>query len=221
MADFTAQFLAKPTSRLSLRRRSPCLPCYELTSLRPRVSIVAVRHSEDEQKPRDVRSPRQVEVNLSSNNYLGLTTHRAYARARSSDAAVRRGAPIGEDHRRHDGDSHGARTRIAESGQRSGRVFPSGFAANAGTVSAVLGKDYVVVSDEPITPHHRRGRLSPPRSRWFRKYFARRESAHVLPAPMRAGPLGTLLITDVVQHGRRPRTAADRLRWLKIWRIMW
>ena len=89
-------------------------------------------------------------VNLSSNNYLGLTTH-PRLRERALEATRRFGVGTGS-----------VRTiagtmaihmelerRLAEFKQTEAVVvFQSGFAANAGTVSAVLGKDDVVVSDE-------------------------------------------------------------------------
>jgi glycine C-acetyltransferase len=89
-------------------------------------------------------------VNLSSNNYLGLTTHPKLA-ARAEAAIKEFGVGSGS-----------VRTiagtmaihmelerRIAIFKKTEAVVvFQSGFAANAGTVSAILGKDDVIVSDE-------------------------------------------------------------------------
>jgi len=88
-------------------------------------------------------------INLSSNNYLGLTTHPALR-----EAALRAVKDLGVG-------SGSVRTiagtmdlhmelerRIARFKQtESAVVFQSGFAANAGTVSAILGKDDLILSD--------------------------------------------------------------------------
>jgi glycine C-acetyltransferase len=121
----------------------------ELTSLKAQGLYRPLRILEDEQKPTTSFDHRQV-VNLSSNNYLGLTTH-PRLRERALEATRRFGVGTGS-----------VRTiagtmaihmelerRLAEFKQTEAVVvFQSGFAANAGTVSAVLGKDDVVVSDE-------------------------------------------------------------------------
>jgi glycine C-acetyltransferase len=89
-------------------------------------------------------------VNLSSNNYLGLTTHPKLREA-ALDAVRRFGAGSGSV-RTIAGtmDLHmDLERRLAAFKQvESVVVFQSGFAANAGTVAAVLTKDDVVVSDE-------------------------------------------------------------------------
>jgi len=88
-------------------------------------------------------------VNLSSNNYLGLTTH-PRLREKAIDAVERFGVGTGS-----------VRTiagtmamhielerRLAEFKQTEAVVvFQSGFTANAGTVSAVLSKEDVIISD--------------------------------------------------------------------------
>src|SRR3981081_4082257 len=121
----------------------------ELTSLKEQGLYRRLRILEDEQKPTTTFDHRQV-VNLSSNNYLGLTTH-PRLRERALEATRRFGVGTGS-----------GRTiagtmavhmelerRLAEFKKTEAVVvFQSGFAANAGTVSAVLGKDDVVVSDE-------------------------------------------------------------------------
>jgi glycine C-acetyltransferase len=121
----------------------------ELTSLKEQGLYRRLRILEDEQKPTTTFDHRQV-VNLSSNNYLGLTTH-PRLRERALEATRRFGVGTGS-----------VRTiagtmaihmelerRLAEfKNTEAAVVFQSGFAANAGTVSAVLGKDDVVVSDE-------------------------------------------------------------------------
>ena len=89
-------------------------------------------------------------VNLSSNNYLGLATHPklkqaaldAIAKFGVGSGAVRTISGTMELHMELE-------RRLARFKQvASVVVFQSGFAANAGTVSALLTKDDVVVSDE-------------------------------------------------------------------------
>ena len=121
----------------------------ELAALKAQGLYRQLRILEDEQKPQTTVDHREV-VNLSSNNYLGLTTH-PRLRERALEATRRFGVGTGS-----------VRTiagtmaihmelerRLAEFKQTEAVVvFQSGFAANAGTVSAILGKDDVVVSDE-------------------------------------------------------------------------
>jgi glycine C-acetyltransferase len=89
-------------------------------------------------------------VNLSSNNYLGLTTHPRLVKA-ASDAVDKYGVGSGavrtisgtmEMHMELE------RRLATFKHVESVVVFQSGFAANAGTVAAVLTKEDVVVSDE-------------------------------------------------------------------------
>jgi glycine C-acetyltransferase len=89
-------------------------------------------------------------VNLSSNNYLGLNTHpKLRARAREAleqlgvgSGAVRTIAGTMAIHLELE-------RRLAEFKQTEAVVvFQSGFAANAGTVAAVLTREDVVISDE-------------------------------------------------------------------------
>jgi len=121
----------------------------ELASLKAQGLYRQLRILEDEQKPRTTVDHRDV-VNLSSNNYLGLTTH-PRLRERALEATRRFGVGTGS-----------VRTiagtmaihmelerRLAEFKQTEAVVvFQSGFAANAGTVSAILTKEDVVISDE-------------------------------------------------------------------------
>ncbi len=89
-------------------------------------------------------------INLSSNNYLGLTSHPKLRQA--ATAAIRKygvgaGAvrTIAGTMRIHmDLERQIARFKRAEACV----VFQSGFAANAGTVAAILGKDDLIISDE-------------------------------------------------------------------------
>jgi glycine C-acetyltransferase len=121
----------------------------ELDSLRQQNLFRRLRILEDEQKAHTTFDQRSV-VNLSSNNYLGLTTH-PKLRARALEAIEQFGVGSGS-----------VRTiagtmaihmelerRLAEFKKvEAVVVFQSGFTANAGTVSAILTKDDVVISDE-------------------------------------------------------------------------
>ena len=104
---------------------------------------------EGEQKPIARFDGKEV-INLSSNNYLGLTTHPKLRRA-AIDATRKLGVGSGAVRtiagtmKMHlDLEEQIARFKKAEACV----VFQSGFAANAGTVSAILGKDDLVISDE-------------------------------------------------------------------------
>ncbi len=89
-------------------------------------------------------------VNLSSNNYLGLTTHPKLVAA-ALDAVQKFGVGSGAVRT-----ISGTMEMHLELERRLARfkhvesvvVFQSGFAANAGTVAAVLTKDDVIISDE-------------------------------------------------------------------------
>jgi len=89
-------------------------------------------------------------VNLSSNNYLGLTTHPAL-RERALDAIRSFGVgtgsvrPIAGTMALH---MELERRLAAFKHTEAAVVFQSGFTANAGTVASLLGRDDVIVSDE-------------------------------------------------------------------------
>ena len=121
----------------------------ELDSLREQKLFRHLRILDDEQKAHTSVDHRSV-VNLSSNNYLGLTTHpRLREQAlKAIDAygvgtgSVRTIAGTMEIHMELE-------RRLAAFKQvEKVVVFQSGFAANAGTVSAILTKEDVVISDE-------------------------------------------------------------------------
>jgi glycine C-acetyltransferase len=121
----------------------------ELEALKEHKLYRHLRILEDEQKARTTVDHKSV-VNLSSNNYLGLTTHprlRAAALKAIEDYGVGTGSV-----RTIAGtmDIHMELERKLAEFKKVERVvvFQSGFAANAGTVSAIFGKDDVVISDE-------------------------------------------------------------------------
>jgi glycine C-acetyltransferase len=104
---------------------------------------------EGEQKPVATFDGKEV-INLSSNNYLGLTTHPKLRRA-AIDATRKFGVGSGAVRtiagtmKMHmDLEAQIASFKKVEACV----VFQSGFTANAGTVSAILGKEDLVISDE-------------------------------------------------------------------------
>ena len=121
----------------------------ELEALNAQGLYRHLRVLSDAQKARTTVDDREV-VNLSSNNYLGLTTH-PRLRERALDAITRYGVGSGsvrpiagtlEIHLELE-------RRLADFKETEAVVvFQSGFTANAGTVSAILTSDDVVISDE-------------------------------------------------------------------------
>jgi len=168
-----------------------------LNDLRRQGLYRRLRVLDGEQAARTSVDHRQV-VNLSSNNYLGLTTHPTL-RARALEALQAFGVGTGsvrtiagtmaihmELERRLAAFKH---TEAAV-------VFQSGFTANAGTVSSLLGRDDVIVSDELNHASIIDGaRLSRATIKVFphRNVAAAREIVAALPRGQR-----TLLITDGV-----------------------
>ncbi len=121
----------------------------ELQSLKQQNLYRRFRILEDEQKAHTTFDHRSV-VNLSSNNYLGLTTH-PRLRAKALEAVERYGVGTGSV-RTIAGtmDLHMELERKLADFKKVEAVvvFQSGFTANAGTVSAILSKEDVVISDE-------------------------------------------------------------------------
>jgi len=121
----------------------------ELDSLKQQGLFRHLRILEGEQKAAATIDHRHV-VNLSSNNYLGLTTH-PRLRDAARDALDRLG--VGSGSVRTIAGTMAIHMELerrlaAFKKTEAVVVFQSGFAANAGTVAAVLSKDDVVVSDE-------------------------------------------------------------------------
>src|SRR5687767_3894656 len=121
----------------------------ELQTLRDQGLYRRLRILDDEQKAHTSIDHRIV-VNLSSNNYLGLTTH-PKLRERAIEATRTLGVGTGSV-RTIAGtmDIHMVLERklAAFKKTEAAVVFQSGFAANAGTVAAILGRDDAIVSDE-------------------------------------------------------------------------
>src|SRR5579863_3714147 len=120
-----------------------------LDDLRARGTHFRLRVLDDQQAPVCHYDGRQV-INLASNNYLGLCNHpklREAAIAATEKYGVGSGAvrTIAGTMRIH----MELEEKIAAfKNVEACVVFQSGFAANAGTVSAILGKDDFILSDE-------------------------------------------------------------------------
>jgi glycine C-acetyltransferase len=169
----------------------------ELDSLKQQGLYRQLRILDGEQKPKASFDHRQV-VNLSSNNYLGLTTH---PRLRQAALEATRLLGVGSGSVRTIAgtmDIHMELERRLAAFKKTEAVvvFQSGFTANAGTVSAVLSKDDLVVSDELNHASIIDGcRLSRATIKVFphKDVDAARKILRELPATQR-----TLLITDGV-----------------------
>jgi glycine C-acetyltransferase len=120
-----------------------------LEDLKAKNQYFHLRVLEGEQKPVAVFDGKEV-INLSSNNYLGLTTHPKLRRA-AIEATRKYGVGSGAVRTitgtmkiHMDLEEQIARFKKVEACV----VFQSGFTANAGTVSAILGKEDLIISDE-------------------------------------------------------------------------
>src|SRR5436305_4406421 len=121
----------------------------QMNDLKQKGTHFKLRVLEDPQAPECTFDGKRV-INLASNNYLGLTTHpklREAALAATNKFGVGSGAVRTVS---------GTMTIHMELEEKIARfknveacvVFQSGFAANAGTVSAILGKGDFIISDE-------------------------------------------------------------------------
>src|ERR1700756_5167513 len=121
----------------------------QLNELRAKGVAPKLRVLDGENKPVCIFDGREV-INLASNNYLGLTTHKALRKAALKaikEYGVGSGAVrtiAGTMHIHMELEEKIAAFKNVEACV----VFQSGFAANAGTVSAILGKDDFILSDE-------------------------------------------------------------------------
>src|SRR3974390_3434958 len=186
-----------------------------LDELRAKGTHFKLRILEDQQAPVCHYDGRQV-INLASNNYLGLANDPRLIEAAlkaTRELGVGSGAvrTIAGTMRIHmDLEEKIARFKNVEACV----VFQSGFAAKAGTVSAILGKDDFIVSDELNHASIIDGaRLS----RAKIKVFRHKDVAHAgeLLNEIKNEPGHKLLITD----GVFPWTATSALcRSLPSWR---
>src|SRR2546423_13655977 len=121
----------------------------QMNDLKQKGTHFKLRVLEDPQLPECTFDGKRV-INLASNNYLGLTTH---PKLREAALAATKKYGVGSGAVRT---VSGTMTIHMELEVQIARfknteacvVFQSGFAANAGTVSAILGKDDFIISDE-------------------------------------------------------------------------
>ena len=121
----------------------------QLGELKAKGTYFRLRVLDDEQAPMCHFDGKPV-INLASNNYLGLTTH---PKLREAALAAVRQYGVGSGAVRTIAGTMKIHMELEEKIARFKHVeacvvFQSGFAANAGTVSAVLGKDDFIISDQ-------------------------------------------------------------------------
>jgi glycine C-acetyltransferase len=121
----------------------------ELDKLREQKLYQKLRVLETEQLPISRFDGREV-INLSSNNYLGLTTH-PKLRARALEAIQKWG--VGSGAVRTIAGTMAIHMELEEKIAKfkhveASVVFQSGFTANAGTVQAILSREDIIISDQ-------------------------------------------------------------------------
>jgi len=121
----------------------------QLKELQDKGVAPKLRILQGEQKAVCTFDGREV-INLASNNYLGLTTHKALRKA-AVEATKKYGAGAGAV--RTIAGTMQLHMQLEEQIAKFKNVeacvvFQSGFTANAGTVSAALGKEDLIISDE-------------------------------------------------------------------------
>ena len=121
----------------------------QINELKAKGTHFNLRVLEDEQAPECTFDGKKV-INLASNNYLGLTTH---PKLREAALEATRKYGVGSGAVRTIAGTMKIHMELEERIARFKNVeacvvFQSGFAANAGTVSAVLGKDDFIISDQ-------------------------------------------------------------------------
>jgi len=121
----------------------------QINQLKEKGTHFKLRVLEDEQEPVCTFDGKKV-INLASNNYLGLTTH---PKLREAALEATRKYGVGSGAVRTIAGTMRIHMELEEKIARFKNVeacvvFQSGFAANAGTVSAILGKEDFIISDE-------------------------------------------------------------------------
>jgi glycine C-acetyltransferase len=121
----------------------------ELNALKAKGTYFKLRVLDDEQAAECTFDGKKV-INLASNNYLGLTTH---PKLREAALEATRKYGVGSGAVRTIAGTMKIHMELEEKIARFKNVeacvvFQSGFAANAGTVSAVLGKEDFIISDQ-------------------------------------------------------------------------
>src|SRR6202051_2164950 len=120
----------------------------QLDELKAKGTHFRLRVLDDEQAPVCTFDGKNV-INLASNNYLGLTTH---PKLREAALEATRKYGVGSGAVRTISGTMSIHMQLEERIARFKNVeacvvFQSGFAANAGTVSAILGPEDHIVSD--------------------------------------------------------------------------
>ena len=170
----------------------------QLDELKQKGTYFHLRILEDQQEPVCTYDGKRV-INLASNNYLGLTAH---PKLREAAIEATRKYGVGSGAVRTIAGTMRIHMELEEKIARFKNVeacvvFQSGFTANAGTVSAILGKDDFIISDELNHASIIDGaRLS----RAKVKVFRHRDTAHAeeLLQEVQKEPGHKLLITDGV-----------------------
>src|SRR5215469_9006530 len=121
----------------------------QLNDLMQKGTYFRLRVLEDEQAPVCTFDGKQV-INLASNNYLGLTTH---PKLREAALQATRQYGVGSGAVRTISGTMSLHMQLEEriaafKNVEACVVFQSGFAANAGTVAAILGPEDHIISDE-------------------------------------------------------------------------
>ncbi|MEP6643166.1 MAG: glycine C-acetyltransferase [Acidobacteriaceae bacterium] len=121
----------------------------QLNDLKAKGTHFRLRVLDDEQAASCTFDGKKV-INLASNNYLGLTTH---PKLREAALEATRRFGVGSGAVRTIAGTMKIHMELEEKIARFKNVeacvvFQSGFAANAGTVSAILGKDDFIISDQ-------------------------------------------------------------------------
>src|SRR5437588_9717111 len=121
----------------------------QLEELKAKGTHFKLRVLDDEQAPLCTFDGKRV-INLASNNYLGFTTH---PKLREAALEATRKYGVGSGAVRTIAGTMKIHMDLEEKiasfkNVEACVVFQSGFAANAGTVSAVLGKDDFIISDQ-------------------------------------------------------------------------
>ena len=121
----------------------------QLNELKAKGTHFRLRVLDDEQAPLCTFDGKKV-INLASNNYLGLTTH---PKLREAALQATRQYGVGSGAVRTIAGTMKIHMELEEKIARFKNVeacvvFQSGFTANAGTVSAILGKEDFIISDQ-------------------------------------------------------------------------
>src|ERR1700760_4174055 len=120
----------------------------QLNELKQKGTYFKLRVLDDEQAPVCTFDGKKV-INLASNNYLGLTTH---PKLREAALKATKEFGVGSGAGRTIAGTMKIQMELEEKIARFKNVeacvvFQSGFTANAGTVSGILGKDDFIISD--------------------------------------------------------------------------